>query len=83
MTLLALGRIFSADFGLFYQATLNSGALYPTTDVIDTYVFRGLMYTGDIGMSTAAGLYQSIIGFILILTVNKMVKKMDKDSSMF
>ena len=83
MTLLALGRIFSADFGLFYQATLNSGALYPTTDVIDTYVFRGLMYTGDIGMSTAAGLYQSIIGFILILTVNKMVKKIDKDSSMF
>lgn len=83
MTLLALGRIFSADFGLFYQATLNSGALYPTTDVIDTYVFRGLMYTGDIGMSTAAGLYQSIVGFILIITVNKMVKKMDKDSSMF
>ena len=83
MTLLALGRIFSADFGLFYQATLNSGALYPTTDVIDTYVFRGLMYTGDIGMSTAAGLYQSIVGFILIITVNKMVKKMDKDSAMF
>lgn len=83
MTLLALGRIFSADFGLFYQATLNSGALYPTTDVIDTYVFRGLMYTGDIGMSTAAGLYQSVVGFILIITVNRVVKKMDKDSAMF
>ncbi|MEN9946922.1 MAG: hypothetical protein RLZZ293_1308 [Pseudomonadota bacterium] len=83
MTLLAIGRIFSADFGLFYQVPLNSGSLYDVTDVIDTYVFRGLMQTGDIGMNTAAGLYQSIVGFILLLVVNNTVKKLDKDSSMF
>ncbi|MCX7970132.1 MAG: ABC transporter permease subunit [Negativicutes bacterium] len=83
MVLLAVGRIFSADFGLFYQVPLNSGALYPTTDVIDTYVFRSLMYTGDIGMTTAAGLYQSVVGFILIMLVNKVIKKYDRESAMF
>ncbi|MEI6055537.1 MAG: ABC transporter permease subunit [Lentisphaerota bacterium] len=83
LTLLAVGRIFAADFGLFYQVPLNSGALYPVTDVIDTYVFRGLMYTGDIGMTTAAGLYQSVVGLVLILVVNNVIKKYDKDSAMF
>ena len=83
MTLLAIGQIFSADFGLFYQVPLNSGSLYAVTDVIDTYIFRGLTQTGDIGMNTAAGLYQSVVGFILLLLVNRIVKRMDKDSAMF
>ncbi|WNS46816.1 ABC transporter permease subunit [Paenibacillus sp. MMS20-IR301] len=83
MTLLAVGRIFYADFGLFYQVPRNSGTLYSVTSVIDTYVYRGLKATGEIGMSTAAGLYQSVVGFVLVITANYMVRKFDKDSALF
>ena len=61
----------------------NSGALYSVTDVIDTYIYRGLTNMGNLGMSTAAGLYQSVVGFILILIVNQVVRKLDPDSAMF
>ncbi len=70
LTLLNIGRIFYSDFGLFYQVPMNSGALFETTATIDTYVFKGLMGNGDIGMSTAAGVYQSIVGFILVILAN-------------
>ncbi|MFU0800628.1 MAG: ABC transporter permease subunit [Xylanivirga thermophila] len=83
MTILGIGRIFSADFGLFYNVPRNSGALYPVTNVIDTYVFRGLMKMGNIGMSTAAGLFQSLVGFVLILITNKVVNRIDEDSALF
>lgn len=83
MTLLAIGRIFYSDFGLFYQVPLNSGALKSTTDVIDTYVYRGLMQLGDIGMSSAAGLYQSVVGFVLVLLSNYIVAKKDRDQALF
>lgn len=83
MTLLAIGRIFYADFGLFYNVPRNSGALYSVTNVIDTYVYRGLNATGEMGMATAAGFYQSIVGFILVMTSNYTVRKLDKDSSLF
>ncbi|WP_238650371.1 ABC transporter permease [Paenibacillus piscarius] len=83
MTLLAIGKIFYADFGLFYQVPRDSGTLYSVTNVIDTYVYRGLKTTGEIGMSTAAGLYQSVVGFILVLTSNYIVRKFDKDSALF
>lgn len=83
LTLLAIGRIFYADFGLFYQVPRNSGVLYSVTNVIDTYVFRGLMVTGDIGMSSAAGLYQSLVGFIFVLISNYIVKKIDPDYGLF
>ncbi|WP_059052245.1 ABC transporter permease [Paenibacillus senegalimassiliensis] len=83
MTLLAVGRIFYADFGLFYNVPRNSGALYPVTNVIDTYVFRGLKTTGEMGMATAAGLYQSIVGFILVMASNYTVRKLDKDNALF
>lgn len=83
MTLLAIGRIFYSDFGLFYQVPLNSGALKSTTDVIDTYVYRGLMQLGDIGMSSAAGLYQSVVGFVLVLISNYIVAKKDRDQALF
>ena len=62
---------------------MNSGALYPVTQVIDTYVYRALMVTGRIDMSSAAGLLQNVLGFICILTANSIVKKIDADSSMF
>ncbi|WP_391572622.1 ABC transporter permease [Cohnella sp.] len=83
MTLLAIGKIFYSDFGLFYQVPLGSGALNDTTQVIDTYVYRALMNLGDIGMSSAAGLYQSIVGFVLVLLSNYAVRKFNKDSALF
>lgn len=83
LTLLAIGRIFYSDFGLFYQVPLNSGPLQPTTDVIDTYVYRGLMTLADYGMSSAAGLYQALVGFILVLFSNYMVARKDRDRALF
>lgn len=83
MTLLAIGRIFYSDFGLFYQVPMNSGMLYDTTNVIDTYVFRGLLQSGDIGMSSAAGFYQSMVGFVLVILSNYAVRKFSRDNALF
>lgn len=83
MTLLAIGRIFYADFGLFYQVPLSAGALQPTTDVIDTYVYRALLNTGDIGMSSAAGMYQSVVGFLLVVLSNYVVRRKSKENALF
>ncbi|MCJ8010221.1 ABC transporter permease subunit [Paenibacillus sp. KQZ6P-2] len=83
MTLMQIGRIFYSDFGLFYQVPLNSGALQSTTNVIDTYVYRALMNLGDIGMSSAAGLYQSFVGFLLVFISNYVVKKINRDNALF
>ncbi|MGE5614926.1 MAG: ABC transporter permease [Bacillota bacterium] len=81
--ILSVGRIFNADFGLFYSVPMNSGPLFPTTQVVDTYVYRALMNTGDIGMSSAAGLLQNFVGFISIMLANTIVRKVDPDSSLF
>lgn len=83
MLILSVGNIFRADFGLFYQLPRNSGALTNVTNVLDTYVYRSMMNNGDIGMSTAAGLYQSFVGFILIIVTNKVVNKIDPSSALF
>lgn len=83
MVMIAVGRIFYSDFGLFYQVPRNSGLLFPTTNVIDTYVFRGLLQQGNISMSSAAGVYQSVVGFVVVLAANLLVKKVDKDSALF
>lgn len=83
MTLLAVGKIFYADFGLFYQVPRDSGLLYSMTNVIDTYVFRGLKVNGEIGMSTAAGLYQSFVGFLLVMLSNYIVRRKNKDNALF
>ncbi len=83
MTLLLIGRIFYADFGLFYQVTMNTGILLPTTNVIDTYVYRALIQTGDIGMSSAAGLFQSVVGFLLVFSVNLLIRKFDRENALF
>ena len=83
LTLLSIGRIFYSDFGLFYQVPLDSGALYSTTNVIDTYVYRGLLKLGNIGMSSAAGLYQSVVGFVLVLTANMTVRKISRENALF
>ncbi len=83
MTLMAVGRIFFSDFGLFYQVPMNSGALYATTQTIDTYVYRGLMELNDVGMSAAAGLFQSLLGFIIVVSANAFVRKVDNDNALF
>ena len=83
LTILAIGKIFYADFGLFYQLPRNSGPLFPVTNVIDTYVYRALKENGNIGMSAAASLYQSLVGFVLVLVSNFIVRKIDKDSALF
>ncbi|MBP3966188.1 sugar ABC transporter permease [Paenibacillus sp. DLE-14] len=83
LTLLQIGRIFNADFGLFFQVPMNSGALMSTTDVIDTYVYRALLQMGDIGMASAAGLYQSVLGFLLVFGVNAVVRKVNKENALF
>ena len=81
--ILAMGSIFRADFGLFYSVTQDSGRIYAVTDVIDTYIYRGLTKLANVGMSTAAGFYQSVVGLIMVLIANKVVTKIDPDSAMF
>lgn len=83
LTLMSVGRIFYSDFGLFYQVPMNSGPLIDVTNTIDTYVYRGLMELNNIGMASAAGLYQSIVGFALVLVANLVVRKLDKNSALF
>lgn len=83
MTTLDIGKIIRSDFGLFYNVTRNVGALYPSTDVIDTYIYRALMKVGDIGMSSAVGLFQSVVGFVLILVTNLIVRKIEPDNALF
>jgi putative aldouronate transport system permease protein len=83
LLILALGNVFRADFGLFYEIPRNSGSLYRTTDVIDTYVFRALREHGEIGMSAAVGLYQSFVGFVVIVLANWGVRRIDPDTSLF
>lgn len=83
LTLMSVGRIFYSDFGLFYQVPMNSGALYDVTQTIDTYVYHGLMELNDVGMSAAAGLYQSVVGFILVVTANAIVRKVDNENALF
>lgn len=83
MTLMSIGRIFYSDFGLFYQVPMNSGMLFSVTQTIDTYVYRGLMEQGNIGMSSAAGVYQSLVGFILVMLANYIVRKKDPENALF
>lgn len=83
MMLLQLGSIFKSDFGLFYQVPMNSSALMNVTNTIDTYVYRGIKSVGTMGMSSAAGLFQSVIGFVLVLAANAVVRRIDKDSAIF
>lgn len=83
LTLLSIGRIFYSDFSLFYQVPMNSGMLYQTTQTIDTYVYRGLLTLGNISMSSAAGFYQSCVGFILVMISNLIVKKASPDNALF
>ncbi|WP_314588858.1 ABC transporter permease subunit [Paenibacillus terrigena] len=83
LILLSLGGILKGQFDLFYQIIGNNGMLYESTDIIDTYVYRSLAVNFDIGMGTAAGLYQSFFGFMLVMTVNWIIKKTREDYALF
>lgn len=81
--ILSLGRIVNADFGLFYQVPQGAGALIPTTQVLDTYVYRALLILSDIGLSSAAAFLQSVVGFVTIVSVNLVVRKLRPEWSVF
>lgn len=81
--IMQVGRIFYSDFGLFLQVPMNSGALYNVTQTIDTYVYRALMMLNQIGKASAASVYQSIVGFVVVIVANGIVRKLDKESAMF
>lgn len=83
LVLLDVGRIFKGDFQMFYQVTGNNPLLYETTDVIDTFVVRSLLQLQDVGMSSAAGLMQSVINFVILVTVNAVVKHFESDYALF
>ncbi len=78
-----IGRIFYSDFGLFYQVPMDSGALYAVTQTIDTYVYRSLLQLNNIAMASAASAYQSVVGFIVVLAANGIVRKVDNENAMF
>ncbi len=82
LTLLAFGNIFRGDFGLFYIIPRDIGLLYPATDIIDTYVYRGLRI-GNLGITAAIGLFQSVVGFFMVVTMNWLVRKIEPDSALF
>ena len=83
MFLLSVGNIFRGDFGMFYQLVGNNQLLLETSDVIDTFVYRSLITTPNIGMSAAAGFYQSVLCFVTIVSVNWLVRKIDPDYTLF
>lgn len=83
LTLLAIGRIMNADFGMFYAMVGDATLLFPTTDVIDTLVYRSLRQSGDIGMASAAGFLQSVVAFVLVLSSNYAARRIDRDSAIF
>ncbi len=83
MTILAIGNIFRADFGLYYYVPRDVGQLYPVTQVIDTAIYRMLKGGGDIGMTAAVGFFQSVVGFIMVFTTNLIVRKISPENSLF
>ncbi len=83
LLLMNVGRIFYSDFSLFYQVTQNSGALFNVTNTIDTYVYRAMTTAGGIGRSSAAGAFQSVVGFIFVLGANLIVRRLSKENALF
>ncbi len=84
MVIMGIGSILHSDFGLFYNVPRNSGALYSTTQTLDTYIYNGItMAGGSLGMSSAASFFQSLVGFILVITSNAIIKKVSPENAMF
>lgn len=83
LLLLDLSKVVRGDFQMFYNLSGNNPMLYRVTDIIDTYVYRSLIQTQNFGMSSAAGLYQSVLGFVLIISFNALMRKIHSDSALF
>lgn len=83
MTILSLGRIFSSDFGLFYQLPKNQGALYEVTQTLDVYVYNMLMNNSNFALSSAASVFQSVVGCIFLLVANAIIRKISRENAMF
>lgn len=83
LTLIKVGRIFYTDMGLFFTVPRDMGMLYNATNTIDTYVYRSLLSTGDLGMAMAAGFYQAVLGFIVVITFNTIVRKVSNENALF
>ena len=83
MTLLSLGKIMYGDFGMIYALVGDNGTLYPTTDIVDTYIFRALRQVGDISQSTAIGLFQSAIGFVMVYGSNWLARKFYPEGALY
>ena len=83
MVLLALGNVFRGDFGMFYQLVGSNQLLLNSSDILDTYIYRMLTTSPNVGLTAAAGLYQSILCFVTILTANWIVKKIDPEYTLF
>ena len=83
MLLMSVGRIFNSDFGLFYQVPLGNGLLVSTTQTIDTYVYRALLELNNVSMSSAASVFQAVIGFVLVLASNLLVSVVEPDNALF
>ena len=81
--IMGVGGLVSGDFGLFYQVPMNVGTLYPTTDIINTYVFRALQSGTNMERTAAVGLFQSLAGMVLLVATNTIVKKVSPENSMF
>ncbi|WP_373459680.1 ABC transporter permease [Paenibacillus harenae] len=84
LMLFSLGGVLKGNFGLFYNLVgANNTALYPTTDIIETYVFRALMTNFNFSIGSAVSLYQSVFGFIVVLTANWLVRRVSPENSLF
>ena len=83
LTILAVGRIFNADLGMFLSLPMGSGPLRNVSNVIDLYVFNSLRGGSNMGFPAAAAFYQSLVGFVLILTTNTIVRRINPDNALF
>lgn len=83
MLLLSVGNIIRSDTGLFYQVTRNSGVLYPTTQVIDSYVLNAIFKNSNFGFTAATSFFQSVVGLLLMLFANGMVRKISPENALF
>jgi putative aldouronate transport system permease protein len=83
LTILSVGGIFRGDFGMIYALLGDNPELFETTDVIDTFVYRALRQLNNLGMSTATGLFQAVVGFILVKFTNSITKRLEPDAALF
>jgi len=81
MVLMGISKIFNSDFGLFYQVPRNSGAIYSVTQTLDTYVYNALMNQNNIMMSSAASVFQAVVGLVLVVSSNLLIKKISPEDA--